>query len=1010
MNCASNIITANFSGGKTHATTARVYQWSRGIELCITGADDLPQTFKAHFSVQKRGGVATTIVGIDERVDVPNVLFTIGKDIHVWLGASETEDDAEILYTVDIPVAPAPMPEYYDAEDTGVFDAVVEQVSGYAATATAAANSAGASASAAAGSASAAAASVSSAAGSAAAAEQAKDDAVTAKGQAETAAQTATQKAQQSAQSAEQAASDAGRAESAAQKAETAQTGAESAVLASEAAARDAAAGASAASASATSAGQAASAAAQSASAAAQSAASIEGDVQTATQKASEATTAAGQAVTAKDAAVTAQTAAETAATNAGQSASTATTKAAEAAQSASGAAQSKTDAEAAATRAEQAAASLTVDDSLSDTSENPVQNKVVTESVTQLKNALEDINGNNIIPWTVGAYINLNVATVDYEHPVTNAGWKYALVPCSEGDLFTVSCIGRLLPKPWSFIKSDGTKILTAIAISSSVDAVVTDQLLIAPTDAAYLVLNDNSFTGSAFYGEYLGKRVTGLEQDMSNLYERKRLALTYGYRVPTGYSSSGTYIDAETAPIVTDGVASIRTAVKKGDKVIITARSTSASYRTLLLVDSHNIVYASSNGDLDHQVYDVQDDGVLVVNNKISQKLLSDVILLRNLTQNKLDELTAELAAKSLTNDEKNIVEQSNHVFTNGYGTFQNVTWVKGGWKGVNSFRPDLYPYRASISTPITVDKDTHVCAAEGFQVYCSTLLPDETAISAGAFACRYVMPAGSTNYITIGRINEDTSESLTDDDVIEFSKALLIVSLRGTDYSLYRNTFTGLEMYETMAIIGDSYSAGAAGNNWGKCLGRIIGTEITVWAQSGINSNGWITRFMQSMLDAPAQDLYWLNLGINDGSTVVDNPAYLGSVADVDEETYPDIDTFPNTFWGNMGRIIRNIQTHAPNAKIVLEKTLFANPRNAQINIPTTATKTINDTIGEISTHYGLPCLDQLDDAFYWSAEYAASMSSNHPRKYAWVGMANANRRLFAKAVLDNPEYFY
>ena len=393
MNCATNIITANFSGGKTHATTARVYQWSRGIELCITGADNLPQTFKAHFSVQKRGGVATTIVGIDERVEVPNVLFTIGKDIHVWLGASETENDAEILYTVDIPVAPAPMPEYYDAEDTGVFDAVVEQVSGYAATATAAANSAGASATAAAGSASAAAASASSAAGSAGAAEQARADAVTAKGQAETAAQTATEKAQQSAQNAEQAASDAGRAESAAQSAESAQTGAEAAKTAAETAAQNAASSASAASASATSAGQAASAAAQSASAAAQSAASIEGDVQTASQKAAEAQTAAGQAVAAKDAAVTAQTAAETAATNAGQSASTATTKAAEAAQSASNAAQSKTDAEAAATRAEQAAASLTVDDALSDTSVNPVENRVITAEVTQLKNAIDVLN-----------------------------------------------------------------------------------------------------------------------------------------------------------------------------------------------------------------------------------------------------------------------------------------------------------------------------------------------------------------------------------------------------------------------------------------------------------------------------------------------------------------------------------------------------------------------------------------------------------------------------------------
>lgn len=392
MNCASNIITANFSGGKTHATTARVYQWSRGIELCITGADDLPQTFKAHFSVQKRGGVATTIVGIDERVDVPNVLFTIGKDIHVWLGASETENDAEILYTVDIPVAPAPMPEYYDAEDTGVFDAVVEQVADYAATATAAANSAGASATAAAGSASAAAASASSAAESAGAAEQARADAVTAKGQAETAAQTATEKAQQSAQNAEQAASDAGRAESAAGRAELAETGAGAAKTAAEAAAQSAAASAATANEKATLAGQSATAAAGSASAAAQSAASIEGDVQIASQKASEAQTAAGQAVTAKDAAVTARQGAETAATNAGQSASTATTKAAEAAQSASGAAQSKTDAEAAAARAEQAAATLTVDTALSDTSTNPVQNKVITGELTDVKSAIDNL------------------------------------------------------------------------------------------------------------------------------------------------------------------------------------------------------------------------------------------------------------------------------------------------------------------------------------------------------------------------------------------------------------------------------------------------------------------------------------------------------------------------------------------------------------------------------------------------------------------------------------------
>ena len=423
MNCATNIITANFSGGKTHATTARVYQWSRGIELCITGADNLPQTFKAHFSVQKRGGVATTVVGIDERVEVPNVLFTIGKDIHVWLGTSETEDDAEILYTVDIPVAPAPMPEYYDAEDTGVFDAVVEQVADYAATATAAANSAGASATAAAGSASAAAASASGAAGSAGAAGQAMADAVTAKGQAETAAQTATEKAQQSAQNAEQAASNAGRAESAAQSAEAAQTGAEAAQTAAQTAAQDAAASASAASTSATSAGQAATSAGQSATAAAGSATTASNAAQTATTKAGEASASATAANAAKTAAQTAQTAAETAATNAGQSASTATAKASEAAQSASGAAQSKTDAEAAATRAEQAAASLTVDTALSDSSTNPVQNKVITGELTDVKSAIDALDD--------------RVSSLDGLYPITlelgNIGYGWSALTFSD-------------------------------------------------------------------------------------------------------------------------------------------------------------------------------------------------------------------------------------------------------------------------------------------------------------------------------------------------------------------------------------------------------------------------------------------------------------------------------------------------------------------------------------------------------------------------------------------------
>ena len=418
MDCARNIITANFSGGGTSATTAPLWQWDYGQALCITGID-LPAAFEVHFSTNRTGGVSTVAVGADGQVTIPNVLLTIGKNLNAWIYLSDSKGEGETEYSILIPVKARPMPETYDAEVSGEFDDVVRQVSEYAETAQTAADNAGASASAAAASASEAAASASAAETAKTAAETAQGKAEDAQAAAKTAAQTATEKAQQTAQDAAQAAQSKADAESAAGRAEAAQTGAESAKTDAETAAQGAASSASAASASATSAGQAAISAGQSAAAAAQSAASIEGDVQIASQKAAEAQTAADQAVAAKDAAVAAQQGAEAAETNAGQSASTATAKASEAATSASNAAQSKTAAEAAATRAETAAASLTVDSALSETSENPVQNKVITGEITDVKSAIDalkivDTASGAIASFSDGAAMPVESLTVE--------------------------------------------------------------------------------------------------------------------------------------------------------------------------------------------------------------------------------------------------------------------------------------------------------------------------------------------------------------------------------------------------------------------------------------------------------------------------------------------------------------------------------------------------------------------------------------------------------------------
>lgn len=389
MTCSTNIVTANFGGGKREATTAPLYQWDYGQVLCIAGLDALPQTFEVHFATQKNGGVSTTVVGIDGRVDVPNVLLTIGKDIHAWIYLSDTTGDGETEYAITIPVKARPMPEYYDAEATGVFDGVVRQVGEYAEEASAAAERAATSASAAAQSASAAAASEESASESADRAEYAMREAVAAQNEATAQATIATEKASQAsgyATAAAQSATSAEQSKTAAIGAATAagqsaQTAAQSATAATTASANAAA--------SATDASASATAAAASATAASGDASTASTAAQTATAKAGEASAAATAAEAAKEAAQTAQQGAETAATNAGQSASTTTAKAAEAAQSASSAAQSKADAEAAATRAETAAATLTVDTALSDTSTNPVQNKVITGELADVKNAI---------------------------------------------------------------------------------------------------------------------------------------------------------------------------------------------------------------------------------------------------------------------------------------------------------------------------------------------------------------------------------------------------------------------------------------------------------------------------------------------------------------------------------------------------------------------------------------------------------------------------------------------
>ena len=432
MDGSKNIITANFSDGRLQARTAWRHQWDREQILRIIGADDLPLTFNAHFSVHKYYGDATTVEGIDGQVKIPDIWLTFGKTVYCWIYLTDGES-GETVYTITIPVIPRPMPEYYEMEDTGVFDAVVAEVGEYAQAADDAATRAAASADAAAGSASGASGSADAAAASAAAAAGSATDAAgsatAAEAKAGEAAGSATAAAGSATAAAGSATDAAGSALAAAGSAQTASTKAGEAASSATAAAGSATAAAGSASAAEAKAGEAdqsATDAAGSATAAAGSATAASGSAATAAARAAEAANSAGQAATARDAAAAAQGAAETAASGASQSATAAAGSATAAAGSATAAAGSATtastkadEAAASAAAAAASAASLTVDSALSDSSTNPVQNKVITGEITDVKTAIDalkitDTASGAIASFSDGASMPVESLTVE--------------------------------------------------------------------------------------------------------------------------------------------------------------------------------------------------------------------------------------------------------------------------------------------------------------------------------------------------------------------------------------------------------------------------------------------------------------------------------------------------------------------------------------------------------------------------------------------------------------------
>lgn len=111
------------------------------------------------------------------------------------------------------------------------------------------------------------------------------------------------------------------------------------------------------------------------------------------------------------------------------------------------------------------------------------------------------------------GQYIKTNVAigTTVSLTPIGSNGFRYAIVQCEEGDKFVINATGGTSPKVWAFINSENV----LLSRDTQNDHTVSNLELIAPSNSAYLIINDNSGSIS-----YIGAdRITNTEHRLNEL-----------------------------------------------------------------------------------------------------------------------------------------------------------------------------------------------------------------------------------------------------------------------------------------------------------------------------------------------------------------------------------------------------------------------------------------------------------------------------------------------------------
>lgn len=144
----------------------------------------------------------------------------------------------------------------------------------------------------------------------------------------------------------------------------------------------------------------------------------------------------------------------------------------------------------------------------------------------------LQAATGNQMIEMIPGGYIPCNTLTgINVNTVTTNANYRHAAVACTEGDVFTVSAKGASVGRAWAFVSANGDRLDSATAAQT-----VTNLVLTAPANTAWLIINDNNTDTHSYYGQLLKDAVDNLKSTVDNAglpYLRPAANLAYSWWV---------------------------------------------------------------------------------------------------------------------------------------------------------------------------------------------------------------------------------------------------------------------------------------------------------------------------------------------------------------------------------------------------------------------------------------------------------------------------------------------